>query len=255
VSAKQIVLVDDEPSVGAIFDRLFPGPDYRVRFFQEAVPALEQVQADPAPDLVVLDVNMPGLNGFEVCRRLKADPKTRDVPVAMFTEWDRVIDIATGLEAGADFFFSKELDPDDLVYRVTDIFGDGSNRPVGLSAEQLTSQPADIFSALEEAFNDMVERTVLKTFGRQATQLVFGRAVQHVRRKHPCMERMLRDSLVLDVSEIDPDERTRQRHELIAGFAAFMGEMLWLLQKLSGSEFVQDLQSQLQKRLGRSAGA
>src|SRR5882757_907770 len=73
---------------------------------------------DGAPDIVLLDVMMPGKDGFEVCRRIKSDPKTAHVPVVMVTALDQPSDRVAGLEAGADDFLTKPVDDAALFARV-----------------------------------------------------------------------------------------------------------------------------------------
>ena len=70
------------------------------------------------PDIVLLDVMMPGMDGFEVCRRIKSDPKTAHVPVVMVTALDQPSDRVAGLEAGADDFLTKPVDDAALFARV-----------------------------------------------------------------------------------------------------------------------------------------
>jgi two-component system, cell cycle response regulator len=74
--------------------------------------------AESAPDIVLLDVMMPGMDGFEVCRRIKSDPKTAHVPVVMVTALDQPADRVAGLEAGADDFLTKPVDDAALFARV-----------------------------------------------------------------------------------------------------------------------------------------
>ena len=74
--------------------------------------------AESAPDIVLLDVMMPGMDGFEVCRRIKSDPKTAHVPVVMVTALDQPSDRVAGLEAGADDFLTKPVDDSALFARV-----------------------------------------------------------------------------------------------------------------------------------------
>ena len=71
-----------------------------------------------APDIVLLDVMMPGMDGFEVCRRIKSNPKTAHVPVVMVTALDQPSDRVAGLEAGADDFLTKPVDDAALFARV-----------------------------------------------------------------------------------------------------------------------------------------
>ena len=73
---------------------------------------------DQAPDIVLLDVMMPGMDGFEVCRRIKSNPRTAHVPVVMVTALDQPSDRVTGLEAGADDFLTKPVDDAALFARV-----------------------------------------------------------------------------------------------------------------------------------------
>ena len=81
-----------------------------------------EIAANVVPDLVLLDVKMPGPDGYEVCRRIKANPSTRLVPVVLVTSLDRVEDRIRGLEAGADDFMSKPVDQQELVARVRSLF-------------------------------------------------------------------------------------------------------------------------------------
>src|SRR4051812_48423003 len=81
---------------------------------QECLSKMEQV----VPDIVLLDVMMPGMDGFEVCRRIKSNPKTAHVPVVMVTALDQPTDRVAGLDAGADDFLTKPVDDTALFARV-----------------------------------------------------------------------------------------------------------------------------------------
>ena len=70
------------------------------------------------PDLILLDIMMPRMSGFEVCRRLKADPATRDIPIIMVTALNELGDIERGVESGTDDFLTKPLNKLELVTRV-----------------------------------------------------------------------------------------------------------------------------------------
>src|SRR5690349_14287389 len=76
------------------------------------------IAASELPDVVLLDVMMPGMDGFEVCRRLKADPKTADIPVVMVTALSDAADRLRGLQAGADDFLTKPVNDIALFARV-----------------------------------------------------------------------------------------------------------------------------------------
>ncbi len=81
-------------------------------------PEALEICATQEVDIILLDVMMPGMDGFEVCRRLKADPKTHHIPVVMVTALDQPSDRIAGLEAGADEFLSKPIDAVQLIARV-----------------------------------------------------------------------------------------------------------------------------------------
>jgi two-component system alkaline phosphatase synthesis response regulator PhoP len=89
----------------------------------ETVPARDGLQAlqimgKKAPDLVLLDVMMPKMSGFEVCRRIKNDPKTTDIPVIMVTALNEFGDIERGIDSGTDDFISKPVNKLELLTRV-----------------------------------------------------------------------------------------------------------------------------------------
>jgi len=83
----------------------------------DGIDALEKV-ARENPDLILLDIMMPRMSGFEVCRKLKSDPKTRDVPIIMVTALNELGDIERGVESGTDDFITKPVNRLELVTRV-----------------------------------------------------------------------------------------------------------------------------------------
>ncbi|MFQ5626518.1 MAG: response regulator, partial [Methyloligellaceae bacterium] len=80
-----------------------------------------RICAEEGADVVLLDVMMPGMDGFEVCRRLKADPKSQHIPVVMVTALDQPADKVKGLEAGADDFLTKPVNDLALITRVKNL--------------------------------------------------------------------------------------------------------------------------------------
>ena len=105
-TAGKILVVDDESQNVEVLRRLMTRLGYDVLTASDGESALQSVVRD-RPDLVLLDVNMPGIDGFEVCRRLKADPATRLIPVVLITTLTASEDRIRGIEAGADDFLSK----------------------------------------------------------------------------------------------------------------------------------------------------
>jgi len=110
-------VVDDDAAVRATVERLLLAEGYAVTTAPDGLTALERFRDDP-PDLVLLDVIMPGTHGFEVCRRLKADPASRLVPVVLLSGLGSTEDRVRGIDAGADEFLSKPFDAGELIARV-----------------------------------------------------------------------------------------------------------------------------------------
>jgi cyclic di-GMP phosphodiesterase len=105
-TAGKILIVDDSPANVQVFARLMTRFGYEVLTALDGESALQCV-ARESPDLVLLDVNMPGIDGVEVCRRIKSDPQTRLIPVVLVTTLKASQDRVRGIEAGADDFLEK----------------------------------------------------------------------------------------------------------------------------------------------------
>jgi putative two-component system response regulator len=112
-----VLVVDDLPDNLALMGELL-APRYRVRVATTGERALALARATPAPDMILLDITMPGLDGYEVCTRLKQDPLTRDIPVIFLTARSEVTDEARGLELGAVDYITKPISPAIVLARV-----------------------------------------------------------------------------------------------------------------------------------------
>jgi cyclic di-GMP phosphodiesterase len=112
-----VLVVDDGSADRQLAQAYLAGLDIDVRLAPDGASALEQIQAEP-PDLVLLDVQMPGMDGYEVCRRIKAGPRGRLLPVVMITAMEGTDDRERALAAGADDFLPKPVLRVELVARV-----------------------------------------------------------------------------------------------------------------------------------------
>jgi len=112
----KILVVDDVPQNVRLLDAVLSSNGYGVTAAASGKEALEKVTAE-LPDLVLLDIQMPELDGYEVCRRLRADPATAFLPVVMITSSDSEVRV-NALEAGADDFVMKPFDQQELLVRV-----------------------------------------------------------------------------------------------------------------------------------------
>lgn len=115
--AKRILVVDDEPDVVMILRTALQTEGYEVVTASNGPDALEEA-AESAPDLMVLDVMMPGMSGFEVLKELKAEPKTSQIPVIMLTGVSEREKIQDALSSGIDYYLIKPFEFDDLMEKI-----------------------------------------------------------------------------------------------------------------------------------------
>ena len=112
----RILVVDDVPANIKLLEARLLAEYYDVLTAADGPSAIEAAETGKV-DVVLLDVMMPGMDGFEVCRHLKSDPATAHVPVVMVTALDQVADRVRGLEAGADDFLTKPVNDLQLLTR------------------------------------------------------------------------------------------------------------------------------------------
>ena len=112
-----ILVVDDNPAnLNVLFD-IFGGMRYDVLFASDGESCLRLVEGE-YPDLILLDVMMPGIDGFETCRRLKANERTKEIPVIFMTALSETLDKVRGLELGAVDYITKPIQPEEVLARV-----------------------------------------------------------------------------------------------------------------------------------------
>lgn len=111
--AHTILVVDDEPAVVRLVELNLTQEGHQVRTAGDGEEALASV-AQQRPDLVVLDVMMPKLDGFETLKRLKSDPVTADIPILMLTARAQDEDVFEGYGTGAQWYLTKPFDPMEL---------------------------------------------------------------------------------------------------------------------------------------------
>jgi two-component system alkaline phosphatase synthesis response regulator PhoP/two-component system response regulator VicR len=109
-----ILVVDDEPQIARLVELNLARAGYAVRLASDGAEALVKI-AEERPDLVVLDVMMPRLDGFETLRRIKADPSTADLRVIMLTARSQDEDVFEGYGRGAHWYLPKPFEPDELL--------------------------------------------------------------------------------------------------------------------------------------------
>jgi two-component system phosphate regulon response regulator PhoB len=118
---RKVLLVDDESGIRRILRIFLEVEGFHVL---EAVNANQayQVIEEEKPDVMILDVILFGTTGFEICEKIKSDPKTRNIYVILFTALTKDSDVAEGERVGADLYLMKPLNPKDIVERVKTVF-------------------------------------------------------------------------------------------------------------------------------------
>jgi len=176
---ERVLIVDDDPDIVRLVRYNLSHSGYEVQSAGTGREALELVQKQP-PDLVVLDVMLPDVDGLEVCRTLRQQPSSRRIPILMLTARGEEIDRVVGFELGADDYVAKPFSPRELVLRVKSILRrSGADRTdvmhvgrvqvlpdrrqclVGSTVVTLTAKEFDLLFELLKARGNVLTREVL----------------------------------------------------------------------------------------------
>ena len=114
---KKILIVEDDPGVLRATSFILEKEGYQIITAQDGLEGLKKAKEDN-PDLLILDVMLPGIDGFEICHSLRSEPQTADMPILMFSAKGQESDKATGLKMGADDYITKPVDREVLIERV-----------------------------------------------------------------------------------------------------------------------------------------
>jgi len=120
--AKRILIVDDDELVLMALNELLRPEGYEIHAVSGGAEALQKLDQD-GYDLLMLDVIMPEMDGFELCKKIRTKDNYRETPIIFLTAKSREEDRAMGLEAGANLFLSKPISPDKLIEMVSDTIG------------------------------------------------------------------------------------------------------------------------------------
>jgi two-component system phosphate regulon response regulator PhoB len=133
MSRERVLIVEDDEDILELVRYTIAKDGYDVSTVRTGEDALALAAARP-PDLVVLDLMLPELSGFQVCARLKADPRTRHIPVVMLTAKGEETDIVAGLELGADDYIVKPFSPRVLLARIASVLRRRGREPADETA-------------------------------------------------------------------------------------------------------------------------
>lgn len=164
-----ILIADDRPDSVELVRDLLSMQGYQVVTAIDGQEALNRID-EQLPDLVLLDLNMPVMDGYEVCRRLKADPATADIPVLMLTAWTEPDYRVRGLELGAEDYLGKPFDIRELLVRIE----------TRLRAAQEADRLRSAQRTIHETFQRYVPTHVVERLLADPTQVSLGGAQQTV---------------------------------------------------------------------------
>jgi DNA-binding response OmpR family regulator len=117
---KKILIVDDEPDAIEMLKMRLLNSGYDVTYVYDGKGCLEKAISE-RPNLIILDVLLPGVNGFEICKRLKENIETKNIPVIILTALVGSDIAAQGLDKGAAYFVSKPFNPDELLDKIKEL--------------------------------------------------------------------------------------------------------------------------------------
>lgn len=161
----KILFVDDVPANVRILVETLKD-DYKVVFVQSGAEALNLITNESLPDLILLDIMMPEMDGYELCRRLKKDKKTRDVPIIFVTALDGEEDEALGLELGAVDYISKPFSLPIIKARLK------THLDLKLHRDQLERQKQELITANARLEEEIAERIKVEDMVREHLSLV-----------------------------------------------------------------------------------
>jgi len=165
-----ILIVDDEPDLVSALGFAFGREGFRTRAAHDGASALREARRDPKPDLVLLDLMLPDIQGTEVCRQLKADADTAEIPVIMLTARSAEIDRVVGFEVGADDYVPKPFSTRELVLRIRAVLR--RSRPREHTLEAITVGRLRVDIAGHQTWVDNAERPLTALEFRLLTTLL-----------------------------------------------------------------------------------
>ena len=235
-----VLLVDDNPTNLEVLSTLLSSFGFEIAVAPDGQMALDQVDCDP-PDLILLDVSMPGIDGFEVCRRLKAKPSTTDIPVIFMTALADTADKVRGLNLGAVDYITKPFQQEEVLARVrTHLNLRALTRRLSERNALLESEVSERVTAeasLEKLTRELEARVSQRTAELSKALLELKQAQESVAAANEVLEtevlhrteelRQAKERLEIEFAERERSERARAalQEEIIAAQRARLVEM------------------------------
>jgi two-component system, cell cycle response regulator len=170
LGSPKVLIADDSPLVLRMIEKALEGAGFSVVTARDGLDAIEKALSDDF-GLVILDVMMPRMNGYQACRLLKSEPSTRTIPVVILTSKDQPADRFWGLETGADYYVTKDANTGRILELVKNILAvEGERAPIPPEARR---SGVDVLSRVNDLLDrKLYEATVLSEIGRVARKMV-----------------------------------------------------------------------------------
>lgn len=216
-----ILIVEDSNIQAEMLRRLLTDAGYRVSVGRDGLEGLSLAQAD-TPDLVISDITMPGMDGFELCRHLRADERLRRVPVILLTAMSDVQDVIRGLGSGADNYVTKPYDTKLLLERVRDALARTSHVADEVKIPLKASMDGETFHV--EAGPQQMLNLLVATYGNA---LIQNKLLQSTQDELATLNSQLQDEVALKTAALMERERklVAERERLLQQEAGHLRQM------------------------------
>jgi DNA-binding NtrC family response regulator len=212
-----ILVVDDTPDNLALMSSLLKDA-YKVKIANSGEKALRIATSDPPPDLILLDIMMPGMDGYEVCRRLKREPETMNIPVIFLTARSEVANEKKGLELGAVDYITKPVNPPILMARVK------SHLALKAMADFLRNQAAFLEREVAKRTAELVIAKESAEIGKQKAETALSEI------------KMLKDQLEAEKAYLQEEIKLEYNHDKIIGQSDGLKYVLYKVEQIAGSD-------------------
>ncbi len=224
-SSPKLLVVDDAPEIGFIVQRFGRRCGHQIVTCPD-VPTAWDYLSQQQPDLLIVDVNLPGESGLVLCRRVRETAQLARLPMALFSHWERPGDIAAGLEAGSNYVISKSVlcRPEDWQLRIREIISFPDSRFSLHSLNWNADQQAQAVRGWNEALNQLLRYQVQRQVGTEVAVILTRRAGERMRAAFPSLG-LSPDGMGLVLSQV-----TNARDaEMVLAFAVALANELWCL--------------------------
>ena len=219
---KRILVLDDEPDVTELLEYKLEQENYKVEVLNDPLEFVSKVRVFE-PDLMILDIMMPELNGLQLCRIARSDPAMKDIPIIFLTAKGEAEDRVKGLETGADDYVSKPFNTKELLLRVSNILGRGQRERAPATSMRIEIAGVVIDEEIHQLTVDGAEVTLTATEFR-LLKLLMERKGRVQSREH----------LLVNVWHYDTDIETRTVDTHVRRVREMLGPYAHLIETVRG---------------------